>query len=101
MYIIVQHRITAPAGFQALGEEPSPDRPAHWRLVHALPSRDGLLCICLWEAESVEVLREFIERAYARVSVNDYYEVDEQNAMGLMQLFTLVQIVAPQARGGT
>lgn len=99
MYVVVQHRITAPAAFQTVGEEPHPDRPAHWRLLHALPSRDGLLCTCLWDADSVEALRDFTDRTYAGVSVNDYYEVDEQTAMGLTPpQFTLLQIVARQAR---
>lgn len=98
MYVVVQHRITDPRAFKVLNERPQPSRPAHWRLLHSLPSRDGAMCICLWETDSVETLRRFTERAYAGVSVCECFEVDQANALGLMaRPFTLAQIVAPRS----
>jgi hypothetical protein len=101
MYVVIYHRITDPRGFKSLNERPQPSRPAHWRLLHSLPSLEGAMCSCLWEADSLEAIRTFTERAYAGVSVCECFEVDHANALGLMaRPFTLAQIVAPRSSGG-
>lgn len=49
------------------------------------PSTDGRKAFCLWEADSVESLRAFVEPLTGSVARNEYFEVDPQKAEGLPQ----------------
>jgi len=48
-----------------------------------LPSTDGRKAVCVWEADSLNALREFIDRETSGAARNDYFEVKVQNAIGL------------------
>ncbi len=98
MFIVVHHRISDPEVFRALGEHPQSARPKHWRLHHLLPDPSGTRCICLWEADSVEALREYIDSSLGVVSANDYFEVDQEAALGIARPVTLASIIAPPPR---
>ena len=60
MYIIVEHEISNPK--------------TCW---------EGTKAVCLWEAASVNEVREFVEGAVGAVSNNAYFAVEAGNAMGL------------------
>ncbi|MGD0744777.1 MAG: hypothetical protein ABSA45_06445 [Verrucomicrobiota bacterium] len=48
-----------------------------------LPSVDGRRADCLWEANSMEALRTFIDRETAGGARNEYFQVNDAAAMGL------------------
>ena len=83
IHVIAHHRIGDPRRFAALAEEPTPDRPSHWRLVAFAPTRDGSACFSLWWADSAEELERFLRRTAGAAASVECHEVDEENAMGL------------------
>ena len=83
MHVIAHHRIKDPKLFSALAEEPTPDRPQHWRLIASAPTRDGSACFSLWWADSAPALEDFLGRSVGPAASVECHEVDEENAMGL------------------
>lgn len=83
MYVIAHHRILDPVRFRALAEAPVADRPAHWRLISAAPTRDGAACFSLWWADSAAALERVLARAADGAGSVECHEVDEEDALGL------------------
>jgi hypothetical protein len=83
MYVIAHHRILDPVRFRALAEAPVADRPVHWRLVSAAPTRDGAACFSLWWADSAAALQRVLARAAGDAGSVECHEVDEEDALGL------------------
>jgi hypothetical protein len=48
-----------------------------------LPSEDGRKADCLWEAQSVDALRNFLERETGTAARNDYFQINGKTAFGL------------------
>jgi hypothetical protein len=79
MFVGVIHRIHDPEGFRAAqvqAQAPS----ARWPQGVALPvnaaSRDHRVGICLWEGESVNAVRDIVERTVGPFADNEYYEME-------------------------
>jgi hypothetical protein len=86
MHIVVQHRITDPEKFSSVdAEEFVGGAPPGVQGRQFFPATDGSAATCLWEADSVDTLRDFLDSATAGVAENTYFEVDTQRAMGLPQ----------------
>lgn len=83
MYVAVEHKISDPSTFWSLAEELVEDLPAGIELHHCHPAPDGGRGICVWEVESVERLREFLDGQVGHVSQNDYYQVENKDAVAL------------------
>ena len=47
------------------------------------PSASGTRNICLWEADTVDAVRDLVESAVGEFSRNEYSEVNADNAIGL------------------
>jgi len=81
MLIVAQHAVTDPAVFwPTAAQAPLPDDV---RLLQVLPSIDGRHGVCLWQAESVERVREIVNAAVGHVSRTEFFPVEEQTAVGL------------------
>jgi hypothetical protein len=50
------------------------------------PSRDGADVFCLWEASSLEEVRDYVDATLGDSSQNAYFEVDGEVARGLPEL---------------
>jgi len=48
-----------------------------------LPGMDGHLADCLWEANSLEGLKDYLDREIGSGAKNEYFQVDEASAFGL------------------
>jgi hypothetical protein len=48
-----------------------------------LPGVDGRKADCLWEAQSVEALRSFLDREIGSAATNEYFQIDANAAFGL------------------
>jgi hypothetical protein len=83
MYVVAKHQISDPARFWAAAQEATPRIPEGVTLHSVLPNTDGSAAVCLWEAGSLDAVRDLVESAVGAVSRNEYYEVDSKNAMGL------------------
>jgi hypothetical protein len=82
--IVVKHRINDPERFFGLTDEVTGNAPAAVRPRQFCPSRDKTEAVCLWEADSVEALRGYLDSiAGTDVTENSYFEIDEEHAFGL------------------
>ena len=84
MHVVVQHRILDSEKFLSTdAEQIVGGGPPGVRGRQFFPSSDGSTAVCLWEADSVDALREYLDPATEGVAENSYFEVDTQRAMGL------------------
>jgi hypothetical protein len=84
MNIVAQHRIIDPEKFSSMDAQAVADGgPPGVELRQFFPPQDASAAICLWEADSLDAVRNYVDPATAGVTENSYFEVDEQRAMGL------------------
>jgi hypothetical protein len=84
MHVVVQHRITDPEKFFSMdAEEVGEGGPPGVQGRQFFPSQDRSVAVCLWEAESIDTLGDYLDPATAGASENTYFEVDRELAMGL------------------
>jgi len=81
MFVSVIHRISDPDAFFEMAR--SVVIPEDLRLPQTISTADRSTTICLWEAPSVERVREFLEPLTASVCKNEYAEVDPGLSLGL------------------
>ena len=84
MQVVVIHRITDPEKFfSANAEEVAGGGPPGVQGRQFFPAKEGSSAVCLWEADSIDSLRNYLDPATAGMSENTYFEVDAERAMGL------------------
>jgi hypothetical protein len=85
MYLVVVHNISDPEKFWSTAQTAieTGGIPDTIKLHATYPDPTGTKAVCLWEASSVEAVKDFLEDAVGAVSNNEYFEVAEQNAIGL------------------
>ena len=85
MYVGVQHRIKdADVAFsrgQALVE--GHEAPPGVRLREFYPSQDRTAATCLWEGDSLDSVREYVDSTLGDAVENTYFEVDAEQSVGL------------------
>ncbi len=81
MYIVVQHSISNPTEFWSGAEQLMPKIPAAVKLHHSFPTKDGTHAVCVWEAQSVKSLRDFLEPKISRASKNEYFQVENKESV--------------------
>ncbi len=57
--------------------------PKGLKALEYLPSVDGQKAVCVWEADSLDHLKEFIDRETKGAAWNDYFQVKTEAALGL------------------
>jgi hypothetical protein len=84
MYFVVHHHVVDREKFLATDpKDVAGNAPAGVDVFHFLPASDASAADCLWEAESLDVLRDYLDPALRGVCENTYFEVDANHAMGL------------------
>jgi hypothetical protein len=48
-----------------------------------IPTANQKTTFCVWEADSLDTVKKFIEREMGTAARNEYFEVDTKNAIGL------------------
>lgn len=81
MFVSVIHRISDPDRFFQLASNAT--LPEDLRLPQSISNADRSTTVCLWEAPSVERVREFLEPLTAGICKNEYSEVDVSLSTGL------------------
>ena len=85
MQIVVIHRITDPDKFFSMdAEEVAGGGPPDVQGRQFFPATgDRSQAVCLWEADSIDSLRDYLDPATEGAAENTYFEVDTDRAMGL------------------
>jgi hypothetical protein len=81
MHVVAIHSISDPDKFWSAADESEP--PEGVALHSAFPNDDGSRAVCLWEADSLNDVRELVEGTVGDVSKNEFFEVNDGNAQGL------------------
>lgn len=81
MYILVQHEIRDPDRFWSVVQQA--DIPTQLKLHHTFPARDGSRATCIWEAESIEAVRDLVEPLLGKVSSNEYSETENREGIAM------------------
>jgi hypothetical protein len=85
MYVVVQHRISDPEQFFGRTQEVIDNAPSGVQPRQAFPNQDGSRAVCLWEADSVDSVRDYVDGVSEGIAENDYFEVNSEQAIGLPQ----------------
>ena len=95
MYVVVYHQINNPETAFARGDKlvKNEGAPAGVRGLQFYPSTDGSAVACLWEAPSVDVVREYVDSTLGDASDNTCWEVNADFAFAERPL----GIKAPEA----
>ena len=83
MHVIVHHDVKDPDYFFADVPSVAQNAPpgVHPRMF--CPGRDKTTAVCLWQAESIEAVRAYLDETTGSSAVNTYFEVDDAAAIGL------------------
>jgi hypothetical protein len=81
VYAIAIHTISDAEKFWS--EAQNLEVPAGLTLHSTIGSQDGNKAVCVWEADSLESIRSFLDPATEGISTNEYFEANEQYSMGL------------------
>ena len=57
--------------------------PSGVKPVLYIPGTNRKVTFCVWEADSIDAVRKFIDGESGTAARNEYFEVDTKNAMGL------------------
>jgi hypothetical protein len=82
MYVTVIHSINDAASFQTRGQQLLPS-PAGVAALQFFPDTEGKRAVCLWQADSVDAVRDHIDGTLGDAAAQEYYAVSEQHAVGL------------------
>ncbi len=82
MYVFVQHQIKDPQVAFPRGERmiKGEGAPTGARALQFYPSRDGSTVSCLWEADSLEAIQQYVDDTLGDSSENACYEIDTDKA---------------------
>jgi hypothetical protein len=88
MYVSVHHVITDPQKWEQITTKMTTAveqgrLPQGLKGLMYLPGTDGHKADCLWEAQSVDALRNFLDREIGTAARNEYFQINTQVAFGL------------------
>lgn len=83
MYVIVQHDVKDPDFFFADVPAVAQNAPPGVHPAMFCPAADKASAVCLWQSESVDAVRDYIDTATGPSSHNTYFAVDDSYAIGL------------------
>ena len=88
MFIVVHHTITDAETAFTRGQNllDGNGAPSGVRVREFYPSRDKADVVCLWEGNSLEDVRTYVDATLGDSSRNAYFEVDTEVARGLPEL---------------
>ncbi len=86
MYVTAIHQITDPEKFRQgvrAATPPASEFPAGIVLHSMFSNPDDTKAVCLWEAETVDAVRDLVASVVGQFSQNEYFEVNKETALGL------------------
>jgi hypothetical protein len=86
MFIAVQHTIRDPKKFWEGASQVLSNIPKGSSLHQSFSAPDGKRAICIWESESVDTLRKFLEPMIREISQNDYFAIGNKEGVVMPNL---------------
>ena len=85
MYVAVVHRIMDPEAMLSRGQSlaDASNAPPGVTPHEFFPSTDLSAATCLWEGDSVDAVRDYIDPTLGDSSENSYFEVSTEHALDL------------------
>jgi hypothetical protein len=83
IYVVAKHRIKDAEKFFSLSQLAAENAPAGVYRRQFFPSRDNTEAVCLWEADSVEAVRDYLDSLTDETSENAYLQVSTEHAIGI------------------
>ena len=85
MYVVAKHRITDAERFFSASQVAAENAPAGVYGRQFCPSLDLTEAVCLWEADSVEVVERYLDSLIGEAGENAYFQVSTEEAIGIPQ----------------
>jgi len=87
MIIVVNHNISNPTEFWAAAQKSLPQLPENGvqKVMQVMPNGDMTQATCVWEADSIESLDNYLRSKVDTWSTETYYELNTAAAMGMPQ----------------
>lgn len=83
MLIIAHHIVSKPVEFWEAAKKITKQLPSNLKLHGVYPSKDTKTGTCLWEANSVQEVQQFLDKHTDKLAKNFCYEVNVKESMGL------------------
>ena len=83
MLIIAHHNISDPESFWSAAEKVTTELPGSLKIIGVYPSTDAKTGTCLWEADSVDEVQQFLNQNAGQYAKNVCYEVNVEKSIGL------------------
>ncbi len=83
MLIIAHHNISNPEEFWKTAKEQTQHLPTSLKLHGLYPSKDTKSGTCLWEANNVQEVQQFLDKYTGKFAKNFCYEVNVKESVGL------------------
>lgn len=88
MHVSVHHIITDPQKWEQVTKKMTTmveqgRLPQGLKGLMYLPGADGRKADCLWEAPSLDALKNFLDREIGTAARNDYFQINTEAAFGL------------------
>ena len=82
MFIVVQHEVNDRSTFWAAAQQGMGALPSSLKLHQTLSAPDGSRAVCVWEAESIDAVKSFLESA-VKGAANEYFQVVNKEGVAL------------------
>ncbi|MGZ3956205.1 MAG: hypothetical protein ACXVLT_16425 [Flavisolibacter sp.] len=83
MFIIADHFIKDADAFWSTVKNKMDEMPKELHLHAVYPSNDMMRAVCVWDAENVETVDNFLTETFGDVVRNECYKVNVEAAIGL------------------
>ena len=93
MLIIAHHNISNPEEFWKAAKEQTQHLPTSLKVHGIYPSKDTKYGTCLWEANNVQEVQQFLDKNTGKFAKNFCYEVNVKESIGL-PVFKLATVFA-------
>lgn len=86
MLVIAHHKISNPKEFWGTAEKVTQNLPATLKVLGIYPSQDQKAGTCLWEANNVQEVQQFLDKHTQGYAENFCYQVNVKESIGLPSL---------------
>jgi hypothetical protein len=83
MFIIADHFINDPDAFWSIVKAKANDIPSELHLHAVYPSADMRRAVCVWDAENVDAVNNFLTETFGDIVRNECFNVNVEAAVGM------------------
>jgi hypothetical protein len=86
MLVIAHHNVSDPEAFWSAAKQVTTNLPGSLKLHGVYPATNGKMGTCLWEADTVQEVQQFLDMNAGQYAKNSCYEVNVGQSMGLPKI---------------